>query len=321
MRKTPKKFKRHEFASIILFCSVVSLVLQPDTFEKLNAFFIGIPISPTFQYSRLNYSEIVKYSIVIPTYNRFKCFQRAFERVMSFRPACSEVIVIDDCSTEIKKILYLNTIEKLYNGSKFLKIVRHNKTIGAFHSKIEGFKMSKGKFVMSCDDDDTFNESYYQEIADHIDENYDFIIPRHNFMIKYFNINTFTRIEDLILTFHNHVAYAFRKSLIDNVEYPPLNISIIRDDAPITIPLYLQTNFSRLLFFDNSGRYILDRYCKGRHESGKYKRKRELVANGYIFLFDLMKKSNVPNSYIKALNLSYEKYVFLNQTLTYTYNN
>ncbi|OHT01543.1 hypothetical protein TRFO_31571 [Tritrichomonas foetus] len=229
-----------------------------------------------------------KTSIVITTFNRQKCFKRAFERLIENRPENSEIIVVDDASTETAKLEYLANITGLPN----VTVIRHNQSYGAFHSKLDGFRAARGDYVMSCDDDDTFDPYYYKEIVSHIDYRYDFIVPLNNFMIRYFNLRNLTTIEQIVQDFHNHVAYAFRRSLIDGIEYPPKDVYIIRDDAPLTIPLYMKSSYDKFLFFENNWKYRLDRFCRARHESSKYRLNREKVFNGYYFLLNLTKNTH-----------------------------
>ena len=306
-----------------------------SSFLFLNNFFIFIFLFYfSFQFISINYltnhddklrrinlgliriEGKVLYSIIVSTKNRKNCFQHVFEKLMKCRPNSTEIVVVDDCSTEPDKIEYLKQIKDY----SLVKIIHHNHSYGAFHAKVDGFKSAKGKYLMSSDDDDDFDCEYYQEIVEHIDPNYDIIVPLNNFLKKYFDVHTFYSIDQYISNFHNHVAIAFRKELIDNVEYPSKNVTIIRDDAVITIPLYFQTNISKLLRYENKYYYKLAHFCPIHHESSRYKSNLNSIRNGLIYLKKMVKEMNKEEygsyvdqayqGYLPSLNITGFDYVY-----------
>ena len=236
---------------------------------------------PSFRHLKQN----VLYSIIVSTRNRKRCFQHVFENLIKCRPNSTEIVVVDDCSTDLDKIEYLRQIQDYH----LVTVIQHDRAYGAFHSKVDGFKSAKGKFLMSSDDDDDFDCEYYQEIVDHIKPNADLIVPLNNFLREFFDIHKFYSIDRYIASFHNHYALAFRKELIDNVEYPPKNVTIIRDDAPIMIPLYFQTNFSKVIRYENKYRYKRGNFCPIHHESSRINSHINSVRNGLIYLKRMVK--------------------------------
>lgn len=234
------------------------------------------------------HSEKVLFSLVISTYERTSCFQRVFNHLMLNRPQKTEIIISDDASHSIGKINLLKNISNKYKNDE-IYIITHTRSFGAFHTKLDGFLFSVGEFIMSLDDDDFFDNNYYIELATKTHEailhnkNYNFIISLDFPYIKRW-VKLPISIEEMISSFHNHVSFAFRRSLLIDVRYPPQNITIIRDDAPLMIPLYIQTKNDQILYYNNTNRYLVDRKCRSPHQSNQYKARWTETLNGFYFL-------------------------------------
>jgi glycosyltransferase involved in cell wall biosynthesis len=93
-------------------------------------------------------------SVIIPTYNRFKYLLNTLKSVKNQTYKNIEIIVINDCSTEKEyyshdwkdddiKIIHLEVNSKKKLGFACAGYVRN-----------EGIKISKGKYIAFCDDDD-----------------------------------------------------------------------------------------------------------------------------------------------------------------------
>jgi glycosyltransferase involved in cell wall biosynthesis len=93
-------------------------------------------------------------SVIIPTYNRFQYLLNTLKSVKNQTYKNIEIIVINDCSTEKEyyshdwkdddiKIIHLEVNSKKKFGFACAGYVRN-----------EGIKISKGKYIAFCDDDD-----------------------------------------------------------------------------------------------------------------------------------------------------------------------
>lgn len=180
----------------------------------------------------------------------------------------------------------------------------HKTRYGAFHTKLDGFLLAHGEFIMSMDDDDYFEDDYYKEMVEAMEyhrkvakdiDKFDFFINSHNKYHNYLSGSRMRSIDMMIRHFHNHVMFAFRKSLLLNVKYPSYNVTIVRDDVPLMVPLYLQTNFNRIAFLDNKSQYRVTLYCKNvthEQQSREPSKRMEYQRNGRDFLLDWIKKIN-----------------------------
>lgn len=238
----------------------------------------------------------IYFSIVIATYERPECFKRAFYHLIKNRPKNAEIIISDDSSRSHDKNLLLKKISKKYKKDDVF-IIQHNKSFGAFHTKLDGFLFSEGFFIMSIDDDDFFDDKFYIEMAHETiksyinNKNVNFVIASHfPFIEKWVKLPV--PIEKMIGEFHNHYNFAFRRNLLSDVDYPPHEVTIIRDDAPLMIPLYIKTKNSQVLYYKNKYKYIIDGLCETEHQSNSYYDNFNEFLNGYRFLFNYIRKIN-----------------------------
>lgn len=94
----------------------------------------------------------MKVSIVIPTYKRVDYLDRLLKsiEVQTFKDF--EVIVVDDCSPNIRE--YKRVIEKYKNIFKEFKFITKKENKGAPHSRNIGIKEAKYDLIALVDDDD-----------------------------------------------------------------------------------------------------------------------------------------------------------------------
>lgn len=248
--------------------------------------------------------EIYSASIVISTHDRIKCLQRVVDLIYNNMPQDTELVIADDHSKDTDYEEYYKQLQ----GRKNVAIYRNEQTKGAFQTKLLGFRNARGEYVMSCDDDDLPDPQYYIEMKANIDRKYDIIATKRGVYFKY-NESKIS-LNYLITSFHNHVNMAIRKSLIMSIPYPE-NVTIVRDDAPIVIPLYIGSAIDKIKFYDNKNRYNLDRKCKywhsGSNQMSQYYRQKE-VRNGYYFLMNYTTYIN-KTEYHRPIRQAYNGYI------------
>lgn len=88
-----------------------------------------------------------KISVVIPTWNGQKLLEKNLPKVMAALPRGTEVVVVDDGSTD-KSIDYLKTLK-----SKTLKLIFNKKNKGFIYSVNKGFRQAGGDFVVLLNND------------------------------------------------------------------------------------------------------------------------------------------------------------------------
>ena len=112
--------------------------------------------------------EKIKFSVIIPVYNRAKTIQRAIDSVLNQNYSPLEIIVIDDGSTDETPQI----IEKY--GDKINIIHQANRGVSAARNK--GIKAARGEWIALLDSDDEWLPHKLKLQQDFILENGDFQI-------------------------------------------------------------------------------------------------------------------------------------------------
>lgn len=227
-----------------------------------------------------------RHSLVISTYNRGKEVLKLVQNINSNMRHNVEIIVVDDASDQQHQA----ALEQIKNISR-VKVIKHKTNLGPFHAKLHGFQAAKGQYILSIDDDDSCDPGYHNEIIENIDPFYDFISIKNHPFSRYFTITP--NITQWIESYHNHVFMAFRRSLIDNVEWPPDNYRIRRDDAALMIPLYFQSNSNKIKLINNSHKYIIRRSIGSQMSTYANKKNMQDVKNGRDFVVNEAKRLGI----------------------------
>jgi len=94
-------------------------------------------------------------SVIIPTYNRFTYLINAIKSVKNQTYKNIEIIVVNDCSTQLEYYNYK------FNGCRVLHLPKNSREIYGFNSpggyaRNQGVKIANGKYIAFLDDDDVF---------------------------------------------------------------------------------------------------------------------------------------------------------------------
>lgn len=92
----------------------------------------------------------VNFSIIIPTYNRAWCIERAIDSVLGQKYQNWEMIIVDDGSTDNTEEL----VEKYLSDKRIRYFYKNNGGVGSARNL--GLKFASGGFVMFLDSDDEF---------------------------------------------------------------------------------------------------------------------------------------------------------------------
>lgn len=116
-------------------------------------------------------NDTPKISIIIPTYNRFEKLSELISSIFSQSYQNFEVILIDDASSDETHSVYGNYHDRRLN------YYRNYENLGMGLSRQKGYNLSKGDYVIFCDDDDYFidNNYFYDLINIFKDENINII--------------------------------------------------------------------------------------------------------------------------------------------------
>lgn len=94
----------------------------------------------------------MKFSVVIPTYNREMFLVDAIQSVIEQSFTDWEIVLVDDASTDDTRSLAEMVLNKL--GEKRFQYFRHDSNLGVAKSYLDGIKISRGEYVVFQDSDD-----------------------------------------------------------------------------------------------------------------------------------------------------------------------
>ena len=109
------------------------------------------------------------FSIIIPTYNAQDYFIRCIESCINQTFRDIEVLIIDDCGIDYS----IPTIQCYARIDKRIKIIRNFYNLGLFHTRLQGFRLAKGKFCLSVDADDFLDLQICEKLAKILQEDTD----------------------------------------------------------------------------------------------------------------------------------------------------
>jgi len=122
-------------------------------------------------------------SIIIPTYNRVSFLIETVNSILDQTYKNFEIIIISDGSTDNTN----KEISKITDSR--LKFIQLEKNYGyPAKARNEGIKISKGKFIAFCDDDDIWERNKLEKQIKFINLGFDFIFTGYNYLDKSNNI-------------------------------------------------------------------------------------------------------------------------------------
>ncbi len=115
-----------------------------------------------------------KISVVIPVYNGEKFIKEAIESALNQTVSPSEIIVVDDCSTDRTE----EVVKKI--NSERIKYVKNKTNMGRSAARNIGVEVSTGEYIFFLDHDDIWKKNYIESSIPFLKEGYDIVysVPR-----------------------------------------------------------------------------------------------------------------------------------------------
>jgi glycosyltransferase involved in cell wall biosynthesis len=107
------------------------------------------------------------FSIIVPAYNVEKYIDRTISSVLNQSFHDFELIIIDDCSTDNT----LGIITGYERKNKNITVIRHTENQTQHIARMDGVNISKGKYVLFLDGDDSFTKDAFFILFDIIQNN------------------------------------------------------------------------------------------------------------------------------------------------------
>jgi glycosyltransferase involved in cell wall biosynthesis len=101
--------------------------------------------------------------MAIPTMKRWKFLKENIPLFLS-RPEVLEVVIVDETGEDTKAI----QASSFYNDPK-LRVYTNESRLGIYHNKRKALSLAKAPWVALIDSDNSFPESWFEQLADSID--------------------------------------------------------------------------------------------------------------------------------------------------------
>ncbi|MFA7074806.1 MAG: glycosyltransferase family 2 protein [Endomicrobiaceae bacterium] len=251
----------------------------------------------------------IKFSIIMPTYNRAFCIIDAINHVLKQVYKNFELIIIDDGSNDgTDKLIQKRYAKEIKSGKIVYKKLEKNS--GVCYARNEALKLAKNEWIAYCDTDNKMLKNHLKSFADAIIENPKRLtfyarIKHRNSGIEYgkpFNYNDLTKSNfiDMGVFVHNISLYkkygGFDENIKRLVDYD-LILTYTKHNKPIFIDKILldyndDDNIKRIT---NSEKFNLD-YIRRKHKIKEIKEKKKFkvfdkvkLKNGrrHIYLFGM----------------------------------
>ena len=112
------------------------------------------------------------YSIILPYYDKYNLFVKAFDSIPDRTDI--QIIIIDNSK---------KTLDKEDIPSKTKALVTYStsdNTKGAGHARNVGLSLVKGKYILFCDADDYFTETAFESFDQYLNSEYDIVFFKSN---------------------------------------------------------------------------------------------------------------------------------------------
>ena len=100
--------------------------------------------------------EKVELSVIIPCYNVEQYLVKTVESVVKNIPCSTEIILVEDCSTDNTKKICKELSERFDN----IKVVEHKANKGLEETRNDGMSVAEGTWIFFLDGDDLVDEKF-----------------------------------------------------------------------------------------------------------------------------------------------------------------
>ena len=98
-------------------------------------------------------------SIILPSYNKAKELLKSIRSIQNQSFKKIEIIIVDDCSTDN----YAEIYKYLLDSDPRVRIFYHQKNMGVWRARLDGFLYSRGKYILHFDPGDFYADNYVLE--------------------------------------------------------------------------------------------------------------------------------------------------------------
>lgn len=244
--------------------------------------------------------EYINVSVIIPTFNSQKTIERAVNSVVNQTFKSFEIIIVDDCSTDIKCKEVLRILANKYN---YIKVMFLEKNSGPSTARNTAWNIAKGKYIAFLDSDDVWHPQKLEIQYKFLEKNKEvYFLWHHKKIIKHQQVNGFyntiaddsvnTIIINPIRLLFKHYTNGSTSSVMlrNNVKFRFLDGKKYSEDYLLWLEILF--NYKGVLLDTNLAASFKADYGEGglssnlwKHEKGELETFKILQNKGYIDIF------------------------------------
>lgn len=156
-------------------------------------------------------------SLIMSVYNGEKFIEKQILSILQQEILPSEIIIIDDCSTDSTVDIIMNTFKK--NNYLSYYIVKNNNNMGYINSFLKGIHLCKGEYIFLCDQDDIWYRNKIKILYNHLKNNTKIL----SICSSFDQIDQYDKIKkDRTLFFrsnHNLIKKRIKKSKLEKIRF------------------------------------------------------------------------------------------------------
>ena len=108
-------------------------------------------------------------SVIVPAYNKKANIIKSIRSIQNQSLKNIEIIIVDDCSSPRSIPIFQN----LLKSDPRIRLFVHLYNMGVWRSRLDGFLYSRGKYIMTLDPDDLYEDNYVLEDLYNLMEKYE----------------------------------------------------------------------------------------------------------------------------------------------------
>ena len=129
---------------------------------------------------KINYSNKPLISVLIPSYNKGNMILKSIRSIQNQSLKNIEILILDDASTDNSSSIFKNLLET----DPRVRVITHEKNMGAWRSRLDAFLYSKAPYVIHFDSGDFYTDNLVLEDAYNLITKYNLDSVRFSFKLS-----------------------------------------------------------------------------------------------------------------------------------------
>ncbi len=187
-----------------------------------------------------------KVSIVLPVYNGEKYIKQSIESILNQSFSNWELIIIDDCSTDLTPEI----IKKYIDKDKRISVYRNKVNSKLPKSLNNGFEKASGEYLTWTSDDNILKKDFLYELNSYLDKHSDIMLVYSDYELIDQDSKIIKKVlnkDEKWMPIHNTVgaSFMYRKTVIEQLGVYDTSLFLV-EDYEYWIRIYLEAKIAHI---------------------------------------------------------------------------